>query len=98
VVVAEVNDAVGIGRRRPQAVDIGKITSPDLGASLRDGGRGGVGASQADDLVPGGEQVGDDGRADPAGRSGDEDAHVEAPNLMSLDDITLRVMSSSVIT
>ncbi len=44
-------------------------------AGRRERGGGGVGAGEPDDLVAGGEQLGDDGRADPAGGAGDEDTH-----------------------
>ena len=80
VVVAEVDDAVGRRRRRR------------AGRRDRRGRRGGprrrgprpssAEASERarpSDLVPGGEQLGDDGGADPAGRSGDEDTHGEPP-------------------
>jgi hypothetical protein len=86
VAVAEVDHAVGVGRRGPQAVEVVQVAAAGLGAESGHLGGGRVRAGQADDLVAGLDELGDGGRADPAGCAGDEDAHVEPP-VMSLDDI-----------
>jgi hypothetical protein len=75
MVVGEVDDTVGFGRPGPQAVGIVEVAAVHLSAQRRDGGCGVVRAGQAQDPVSGVDQVGDDRGADPAGGSGDEDAH-----------------------
>ena len=66
VVVAEVDDAVGGRGAGAQAVEVVEVAAAHLGAERGDRRGGGVGAGEADDLVAGGEQLGDDGGADPA--------------------------------
>ena len=71
----EVDDAVAFGRRGTQHVKIGDIAAANLGAGSYDGLGGSVGAGETEDLVIGREQLGHNGGADPAGRTGDEYAH-----------------------
>ena len=68
-----------LGRRLAQPVEVVEVAAPDLDPAGRELARRGVGAREADDLVAGGEQLGDDGRTDVTGRAGDEDAHGEPP-------------------
>ena len=76
----EVDDAVAFGRCGAQHIKVADIASANLGASGGDGLRGCVGAGEAEDLVIGREQLGDDGGADPARRTGDEYAHENPPD------------------
>ncbi len=71
------DDAVGVRGRLGEPVEIVEVTAVHRGAARGNGRRGGVGPREADDVVSGGEQFGDDGRADMAGRAGDEDPHGE---------------------
>jgi hypothetical protein len=75
VLEREMDDPVGGGGGFAQAVQIVEITESGLGAEGFQGGGCRLGAGQTDDLVAGGEKFGDDGRADVAGRSGNEDTH-----------------------
>jgi hypothetical protein len=100
VVVAEVDDAVAQGRAGAQAVEVVQIAAQNVGAEARDRCGRGVRPGEADDLLSGFEKLGDDGRTDPSRCSGDEYAHENrhrstAPQgeVMSLDDVTLQVMS-----
>jgi hypothetical protein len=81
VVVAEVDHAVAGRGGGPQAFEVVQIAALDVGAERGDLGRGGVRAGQAEHLVAGGEQFGDDGGRDPAGRPGDEDTHEKPPDV-----------------
>ena len=96
MVVAEVDHPVGLGRPGPQAVEVVQFAAVYLGAERGDGGGGALRSREAEDLVAGVEQFGDDGGADPAAGSGDEDAHddllsrpLDEAAVMSLDDINL---------
>jgi hypothetical protein len=90
VVEREMDDAVGACGRGPQPVEVGEVTAEHGGAQRghRRGGR--VGPGQAGDLVPGGDELGDDGRADVPGRAGNENPH---SNLLGA-----RVMRLSTVT
>ena len=55
------------------------IAAQHLGAQGGDCLGGVVRAGEPEDLVAGPDELGDDGRADPAGRAGDEDAHGRSP-------------------
>jgi hypothetical protein len=70
-----VNDAIGRGRTSTQAIEIVEIASLHLGAGGTYGGGGLIGAGQAEHLVPGIEQLANDGRTDPSGRASNEYAH-----------------------
>ena len=58
-----------------QAVEIIERAAMDLCPGGVEGSGRGIRASQADDLMAGADELGNDGGADPAGRAGDEDAH-----------------------
>ena len=96
----EVDDGVGGGSARPQDVEVVDRAAQHLGAERVDGRGRLVGAGQTDHLVAGGEELGDDGGADEAGRAGDEDTHGIPPGeLMSGTVINAStVMSETVIT
>ena len=76
--VGQVDDAVGVGRRLADGVQVIEVAAADLHAGDRQLLRRGVGAGQTDHLVPGGLQFGDECGADVAGRAGDEYAHLTA--------------------
>ena len=80
VLEGQVDDAVGLGGCLAQAVEVVQVAAADLGAGRRERGRRAVGTGQADDLMPGPQQLGDDRGADVSGRTGDEDAHGEPPS------------------
>ena len=73
--VCQVDDPVGRGSARAQAVEVVEVAAvsggprgaQDVGRLLR--------AGKADDVVSGGEQFRDDGRTDVTGRAGDKDTH-----------------------
>ena len=69
------NDRVGVGRPGPQPVQVRQIPAMHLGPEGGDGGGRGVGPGQPQDLVTRADELGDDGRSDPAGRAGDEYPH-----------------------
>ncbi len=71
----EVDDAIGLLRAGAQAVEVVEGTAMDLRACGGDGFGRGVRTREADDLVAGLDQLGDDGGADETGRAGDEVAH-----------------------
>ncbi len=75
MVVGQVDHTVDGRGGRADALGVVEGAPDDLDAEVRDPLGGGVGAGEARDLVTGREQLGDDGRSDPAGRPGDEDAH-----------------------
>jgi hypothetical protein len=76
VVVREVDHPVRVGHAGAQAVGIVQAAAVDLGADRGERFGGSVRAGEAEDLMSGVEKLRDDGRADPSGCSGDEDAHV----------------------
>ncbi|GAA3161301.1 hypothetical protein GCM10020001_102000 [Nonomuraea salmonea] len=89
VLVGQVDDGLGRLGAGAQAVEVVEVAAVDVGALGLQRGGGGVGPGQAGDLVPGGEQVVDDGRADPAGGSGDENVHGCTPRkVMSATDVS----------
>jgi hypothetical protein len=70
----------------------------DLGARGFQGGGRRPRPGETDDLMTCAEEFGNDGRADPPGRTGDENAHENLHNLMSATVITtIAVMSAAVI-
>ena len=71
----EVDDAVGVGGRLSEPVEIIKVTSVRRRAERGHGRGGGVGSRQADDVVSCRDEFGDDRRAEMAGRAGDENTH-----------------------
>jgi hypothetical protein len=73
--VGGVDHAVGRGGPAAQAVEIVQRAALGLGAGRRQGFRGVIRPGKADDLVPGPDQLGNDGRPDESGRAGDEYAH-----------------------
>jgi hypothetical protein len=75
VLERQVDHALGVGGAGPQAVQVVEAAADALRAGGGESGGRSVGAGQPDDGVTGGQQLGDDGRADPAGCTGDEDAH-----------------------
>jgi hypothetical protein len=68
----QVDDPVGLFGARAQDVDVLDVAAQDLGAGRDDLLSGRVRPGQAEDLVPLGEEFGDDGGSDPTGRAGDE--------------------------
>jgi hypothetical protein len=66
VLEGEVDDAVGRRGGGAQAFDVVEAAAVDLGAGRGDRLGRGVGAGEADDLVAGSEELGDDGGADPS--------------------------------
>jgi len=67
--------AVRRGGRVSQAVEIIESAAPDLCSRGGEGIGRGIRASEPDDLMARAEELGNDGGADPAGRSGDEYTH-----------------------
>src|SRR5262249_48956462 len=103
VLEREVNHAIRRGSGTPQAVEIVNGGALHLGPDGGEGGSRGIRASESDDLMACAEQLGNDGGADPAGCTGNENAHgnlqmVACPGhglqnvryswLMSVTDIT----------
>jgi len=76
----KVHDAIAVAGSGAEHVKIADIAATNFGAGGGDGAGGRVGASEAEDRVIGGEQLGHDGRADPAGRAGDEYAQGIPPS------------------
>jgi len=75
----QVDDPVRVGRARAEAVDVVEGAAAHPRSRRGQGAGRGVGPGEAGDLVPGLDELGNDGGPDPAGRSGNEDAHM--PNL-----------------
>jgi hypothetical protein len=82
-----VNDAIGRGRTSPQAIEIVEIASVHLGAGGLYGHGALIRAGKAEHLVPRIQQLANDGRTDPSGRTGNEYAHSQS---------SYRVMVSSI--
>jgi hypothetical protein len=59
----------------PQAVEVVKTAPVYLGSGVGERSGRGIRAGQPEDLMARADELGDDGRADPAGRAGDENAH-----------------------
>ena len=89
MLVGEVDDGLGVDGAVAETVEVVEVSAPHPGARLGELEGGGVRAGEAGDLVAGAEQLVDDGRADPAGRSGDEHVHGAAPSSVN----SLRVRS-----
>jgi hypothetical protein len=79
VLEGQVDDPVRAGGRLGEAVGIVEVSPLDDGAGGFEALRGRLGAGQADHLVAGGDELGDDGRADPARCSRNEDSHGGPP-------------------
>lgn len=77
--VCDVDDAVGVGGRLLEPVEILEVAATHLRAERGQSRRGGVRPGQAGDLVPGGDELGDDVRTGMAGPASDENAHAAAP-------------------
>jgi hypothetical protein len=75
VLVGEVDDGVGAVRALPEAVEVVEVAAQRGRPLGLDGDGRRVGTREADDLVPGAEQLVDGGGPDPAGRAGDENTH-----------------------
>ena len=71
----------GAGAKR---VQVGEVRRGRLGAGRSAASRGRVGAGEGEDGVAVAEQFGDDGGADQAGATGDEDAHGLSSQVMGL--------------
>jgi hypothetical protein len=82
--VGEVDDRVGGDGPGPQCVQVLQIPAKHLGPQSADGGGRGVGPGEPQDPVTRADELGDDGRSDPAGRAGDEYAHEQ----LSFSDAT----------
>ena len=93
MLVREVDDGVGGLGASPDAGEIVEVAAADLDPLGRQGRGGGVGPGQPGDLVSGGEQFIDGGGADPAGGSGDENAHGTVPFSSVVDGAADAVMS-----
>ena len=91
VLEGEVDHAVGLVGRLGQDVGVVEVAALDRGAGSVEFLGGRIRAGQAHDVVAGLEEFGDDGGADPARRSGDEDLHGVPPaTAMSETDINDR--------
>jgi len=109
VLEREVDHAVRRGRRTAQAVEVVKGAAVHLRPGRGKGTGRGIRAGEPGDLMARADEFGYDGGADPAGRAGDENAHEKSsrwPNvlgtgrargLMSVDVITIALMSAAVI-
>jgi hypothetical protein len=72
--VRDVDDAVGVHGRRLEPVEILEVAATHLRAERGHRRRGRVRPGQAGDLVPGGDELGDDERTGMAGPTSDENA------------------------
>jgi hypothetical protein len=77
--VRDVDDTVGVGGCLHEPFEVLEVTAAHLRATRGQRRRGGVRSGQAGDLVPGGDELGDDVGAGMAGPASDEDTHVAAP-------------------
>lgn len=75
----EMDHAVRRGGRAAQDVEVVEASTDHRDAGLGQGVGGGIRTGESDDLVPCSDEVGNDGRSDPAGRAGDENTHVKRP-------------------
>jgi len=71
----QVDHPVGLSSAGAEDVQVGETSPERLGAGRLDGQRGSVGAGERKDGVAVAEELGDDGGADQAGATGDEDVH-----------------------
>ena len=70
----DVDDAVGVRGRLLEPVEVLEVAATHLRAERGQRRRGRVRPGQAGDLVPGGDELGDDVRTGMAGPASDEDA------------------------
>jgi hypothetical protein len=77
--VRDVDDTVGVGGRLLEPVEVLEVAATHLRAERGQRRRGGVRPGQAGDLVPGGNELGDDVRTGVAGPASDENAHCSVP-------------------
>jgi hypothetical protein len=75
MIEGQVDDAVRSGGSLLEAVRVLKRSANDFGTSRSQSRRLAVRTTEAEDLMTGGNQVFDDGRADEAGGSGNKHAH-----------------------
>src|SRR5262249_13203899 len=92
----EVDDPVAAGGAGAQGVQVVQVAAEHPGARGRYGGGRGIRPGEPEDMVTRAGELGDDGRADPAGRAGDEYPHANL--LMSVTVVSLaQSMSVAVI-
>ena len=89
VVVGQVHRAVAVGGASTEADGVVQMPAMHVGAERGDRSCGVVRAGKTEDLVSGGEQLGYDGRADPPGCSGNEDAHENSTGRPGREDTVL---------
>jgi hypothetical protein len=87
----QVDDPVRVGRACAEAVGVVEGAAAHPRSHRGQGVGRGVGPGEAGDLVPGLDELGNDGGPDPAGCSGNEDVHV--PNLPCEDLMSVAVVS-----
>lgn len=75
VLEREMDDGIGAGGHGLQCVDVVDVAGLDRCAGARQRRRSGVASREPDNVVTGGEKFGNDGGADMAGSTGDENAH-----------------------
>jgi hypothetical protein len=78
VLERQVYDAIRSRSGRLEPMEVIEVAAPNDGPGGRQRGGGRVGAGEADDLVPGGEEFGDNCGTDVAGGAGDKYAHGES--------------------
>jgi len=76
VLVGEVNGGLGVARADANGVEVVEVAAQHPYALGLEGFGGRVRSCQTGDVVTGGEEVVDDGGADPPGGPGDENVHV----------------------
>jgi hypothetical protein len=77
----EVDDPVGAGGSGAHGVQVVQVAAEHLGSGGGDRGGRVVGPGEPEDLMAHAEELGNDGRADPAGRAGDEYPHEKPPDV-----------------
>jgi hypothetical protein len=110
VLERQVDHAIRRGGRARQAVEIVKSAAVHLRSGRGEGSGRGIRAAEPNDLMARAEELGNDGGADPAGRTGDEYAHektsggrpssprgVRSDGLMSVAVTGVHVMTAAVI-
>lgn len=75
----DVDDAVGVRSGLLEPVEVLEVAAVDLRTERGQGRRGRVRPGQTGDLVPCGDEFGNDVRTGVAGPAGDEDVHVTPP-------------------
>ena len=80
------SDAAAAARRLSRSSRVPRCTSAPAAASAA---ADGIGAGQPRDLVPRADELGDDGRADPAGRASDENPHEKLQGSLSSTGVAL---------